>query len=78
MAKEGFTQVVNFMTPGAVVLVLRGDHSYMVKYYFLLKSFSVLFCTASIDQTKHYVVMMTKDGSTKIVNYMTPRIVLLC
>ena len=53
------------MTPGAEVLVLgRGHISHRVKMHYL-------YSQAQIRQTK-YVVMMTKEGSTKIVNFMTP------
>ena len=37
MTKEGSTQIVNFMTPGAGVLILGRDHiSYIVNMYYLL------------------------------------------
>ena len=50
MTKEGSTKIVNFMTPGAGVLVLgRGHISHIVKmHYFFLKSSSLL---PSINQT---------------------------
>ena len=70
MTKEGSTKIVNFMTPRAGVLMLGCGHiSHIVKmHYFFKKSFS-LFSQALIRQTK-YVVMMTKEGSTKIVNFV--------
>ena len=42
MTKEGFTKIVNFMTPGAVVLVLGRDRiSHKRKmHYFCKKIFS--------------------------------------
>ena len=58
LTKEGSTKIVNFLTPGAGVLVLGHDHI-------------LLYSQAQIRQTK-YVVMLTKEGSTKIVNFMTP------
>ena len=59
------------MTPGAGVLVLgRGHISHIVKMHYFLKNL-LLNCQALIRQTK-YVVMITKEGSTKIVNFMTP------
>ena len=66
MAKEESTKIVNYITPGAGVLVPGREHiSYIVKmHYFFLKSSSVHPC---IDQTK-YIVIMTKERSTKIVN----------
>ena len=36
LTKEGSTKIVNFMTPGAVVLVLGGGHiSHIVKMHYL-------------------------------------------
>ena len=70
MNKKGSTKIVNFMTPGARVLVLgRGHIIHIVKmHYFFKKSFSLL-SQALIRQTK-YIVMMTKEGCTKIVNFI--------
>ena len=60
------------MTPGAEVLVLGHGHiSHIVKMHFFFKNV-LLYSQAWIRQTK-YVVMMTKEGSTKIVDFMTPR-----
>ena len=42
-----------------------------VKLMYFFKNL-LLYSQALIRQTK-YVVMMTKEGSTKIVNFMTPR-----
>ena len=40
MAKEGSTKIVNFMTPGAGVLVLgRGHISHIVKMHYFFKIF---------------------------------------
>ena len=70
MNKEGSTKIVNFMTPGEGVLVLgRGHISNSVKMHYFFKNL-LLNSRALIRQTK-YVVMMTKEGSTKIVNFMT-------
>ena len=41
-----------------------------VKLMYFLKNL-LLYSQALIRQTK-YVVMMTKEGSTKIINFMTP------
>ena len=61
------------MTPGAGVLVLGCGHSsHTVKMHyalFLVKSSSLFL---GIDQTNKYVVMMTMEGSNKIVNFITP------
>ena len=43
-------------------------------HYFFKKSSSLL---PGIDQTTKYLVMMTKEGATKIVNFMTTRAVVL-
>ena len=50
MTKEGSTKIVNFMTPGAGVLVLgRGHISHLMKmHYFFKKSSSLL---PGIDQS---------------------------
>ena len=71
MTKEGSTKTVNFMTLGAGVLVQGCGHiSYIVKMHYFFKNL-LLYTQAYIRQTK-YVVMMTKKGSTKVVNFMTP------
>ena len=72
MTKEESTIIVNFMTPGAGVLVLWHGHiSHIVTMYYFFKNL-LLYSQALIRPIK-YIVMMTKEGSTKIVNYMTPR-----
>ena len=58
-------EIVNFMTPPTP----RGAN-FGVKLMFFLKSL-LLYSQALIRHSK-YVVMMTKEGSTKIVNFMTP------
>ena len=71
MTKEGSTRIINFMTPAAGVLVLgRGHISHIVKLHYSFKHF-LLYSQALIRQSK-YVVMMTKEGSTEIINIMTP------
>ena len=58
------------MTPAAGVLVLgRGHISHKVKLHYSFKHF-LLYSQALIRQSK-YVVMMTKEGFTEIIN-MTP------
>ena len=53
------------MTPGAGVLMLGCGHlSHKVKIHYFFEKFSFLLRT--IDQTTKYIVMMTKEGSTKI------------
>ena len=72
MTKEGCTKIVNFMTLRAGVLVQgRGHISYIVKMHYFLKNL-LLYSQAQIRQTDS-IVMMSKKGSTKIVNFMTPR-----
>ena len=69
MTKEGSTKIVNFMTPGAGVLVLgRGYISHIVKLHYFFKNL-LFFSQAQIKQTK-CIVMMTKEGSTKIVKFI--------
>ena len=69
MTKEGSTNVVNFMTPGAGVLALeRGHMLYSGNAFFPNK---IIFFTPRIKQTK-YIVKMTKEGSIKMVTFMTP------
>ena len=48
----------------------RGHISHIVKMHYFFKNLHFN-SQALIRQTK-YVVMMTKEGSTKIVNFMTP------
>ena len=60
------------MTPGSRVLMLGCGHiSHIVKMHHFFKNL-LLYSHAYIRQTK-YIVMMTKEGSTEIVNFMTPR-----
>ena len=70
MTKDGSTKIVNFMTPGAGVLVLVCGHtSNIVKInYFFKRSFSLL--SQALNRQTKYIVMMTKEGSTKIVNFI--------
>ena len=71
MTKEGSTKIVNFMTSRAGVLVLGCGHIiHIVKIHYFFKNL-ILYSHAYIGQTK-YIVMMTKEVSTKIVNFMTP------
>ena len=70
MSKEGSTNIVNFMTPGAGVLVLGCSHiNHIVKLNYFFKN-RLLYPQAQIKQTK--CIVMTKEGCTKIVNFMTP------
>ena len=71
MTKEGSPKIVNFMSPGAGVLVLGCGHlSHMVKMHYFFKNLH-LYSQAYIRQTK-YIVLINKEGSTKIVTFMTP------
>ena len=75
VTKEGSTKIVNFMTTGVGFLVLRCGHvSYIVKIHHFFKN--LLYSQAQIRQTEG-ITMMSKEGSTKIVNLITPRAVLL-
>ena len=61
MTKEGSTKIVNFMTPGAGVLVQECGHkSHIVKLHYFFKNF-LFYSQALIRQTK-YAVMMTKEA----------------
>ena len=62
-------EIVNFMTPS---LPPRGGNFGVknVKLMYFFKNL-LLYPSAWFRQTK-YIVMMTKEGSTKIVNFMTP------
>ena len=60
MTKEGSTKIVNFMTPGAGVLVLGRDHiSHIVKMHYFFKNLSSLFPVR--DQT-NYVYSIDDQG----------------
>ena len=53
MTKEASTKLVNFMTPGPVVLVLgRGHISHIVEMHNFFKNF-LLYTQAQIRQTKY-------------------------
>ena len=71
MTKEGSTKIVTFMTSGAGVLALGCGHiCHIVKMHYFFNL--LLYSQALIRQTK-CKVMMTKEGFTKIVNFMTYR-----
>ena len=71
MTKEGSTKIVYFMTPGVWVLVIGCGHiSYRVKMHYFFKN--LFFNSQALIRQTKYVVMMTKEGSTKILNFMTP------
>ena len=69
--QEGCTKIVNFMSTGAGVLELGCGHlNHIVKMHYFFKNL-LLFSQAYIRQTK-YIVLINKEGSTKIVTFMTP------
>ena len=71
MNKEGSTKIINFLTPGAGVLVLRHGHtSHILKMHYFFKI--LLLYSQALNRQTMYIVMMTKEGSTKTVNFMTP------
>ena len=73
MIKDAFTKIVNFRTPGAGVLVQgRGHISCIVKIRYFFKKSSSLPYSQALDRASKYIVMMTKKGSTKIVNFIIP------
>ena len=68
MTEEESTKIENFMTPVVGVLVLRYGHiCYIVKIHYLKQN-----SQAEIRQTDG-IVMKSKEGSTKIINFKTPR-----
>ena len=72
MNEKGSTKILNFITPGVGVLVLRCGHvSYIVKIHYFFKNL-LLYSKAQIRKTEG-IVMMSEEESTKIVNFMTPR-----
>ena len=69
MTKEGSTKIVKFMNPGPGGFELGHGHiCHIVKMHYF---FTNLLFAPKIRQTK-YVIMMTKEGCTKIVNFITP------
>ena len=61
ITKERSTKIVNFMTPGAGVLVLGCGHiSHIAKVHYFFKIF-LPYSQALIRQT-NYAVIMTKEG----------------
>ena len=70
MTTERSTKIVNFMTPGAGVLVLGHGHIiYIVK---CIISLNLLLYSEEKNRQTKCKIMMTKEGSTKIVNFMAP------
>ena len=66
LTNENSTKIVNFIAPGAGILVLRHGHIVYMQYF----SHFLVYTGARIRQIK-YIVMMTNEGSTKVVNFMT-------
>ena len=62
MTTERSTKIVNFMTPGAGVLVLgRGHISHIVKMHYYFKNL-LLYSQAWIRQTKYNVYSINDQG----------------
>ena len=69
MTKEGSTKIVTFMTSGDGVLVLGCGHiSHIVKMHYFINN-RLIFSRHRSDDI--YIGMVTKEGSTKIVNFLT-------
>ena len=71
---ERSTKIVNFMTPGAGIFAQGCGHiSHIVKMHYSLKIY-LLYSPAWMRQMRQtkFIVMMTKEGSTQIINFMTP------
>ena len=70
MTEEESAKIVNFMILRVGVLMLRYGHmNYIMKINYFYENF-LLYSQASIRQTEG-IVMMSKEGSIKIVNFMT-------
>ena len=65
LTKDECTEIVNFMTPGAGVLVL--GHGNTVKCNILSP---LLVSTGAWIRQTEFKLMITEEGSTKIVNFM--------
>ena len=73
MTKEGSTKIVNFMTPGQGFFARVWSYRYKLysgNKLFLWKSSSLL---PNTDQTNGGYRMISKEGTTKIVNFITLR-----
>ena len=69
MTTEKSTRIVNFVSPRAGVLCQAVAICHTVKMDYSFKIF-FLYSQAQIRQTNH-IVIMTREGSTKIVIFMT-------
>ena len=70
MKKKASIKIVNCMTPGVGVLVLRQCRtSHTVKMHYFFKN--LLFSSQAQIRQNECIVMMTKEGSIKILNFMT-------
>ena len=71
MTKEGLTIIVNFMTLGGGSCARVRPNKHIVKLHYFFKN--LVYSGAWFRQTINlYIVMMTKEWSTKMVNFMTP------
>ena len=77
MTKDGSTKT--FMTRGTEVLMLGRVHiSHIVKMHYFFENL-LLYSQAQNRQTKYiiminkYIIMIIKEGSTKIVNFHDPQ-----
>ena len=71
MSKNASSKIVNFMAPGSGVLVLGwGSIDYIEKMQKLFEN--LLLCCLVFKELTKYIVMMSKNASSKIVNYMAP------
>ena len=73
MSIEAFTKIINFMTPKAGVLVIGCGHislyGHIEKMYHFFEN--LLYSCASSRKTE-YIVMISMEASTKIINFLTP------
>ena len=79
ITKEGSTKIINFMTPGVGVFVLRCGHiSYIVKIYYFFKII-LLYSQAQIRETEGIVMMSItgRDSYAGVWSYIEHAIFLL-
>ena len=70
VTKKGLTKIVNFMTLRSRVLVLGFDH---IIHIYETDDFFLNRLLYSFIRKISYIRIMNEKGSTKIVNFMTPR-----
>ena len=78
MIKEGSTKIVNFMTHMVGVLVQGCGHiSHKVKMHYFFKNLLKYSQSQTYIRQTKCILMITKEWSTKIVNFINPVAVVL-